>query len=137
MPAHNQNFPWLSYYENYHFFEQRLQEHTQISRWQSLDTGVYEITLSSNKSLKIFICECYIYGVAEYTETMQNLEDIDIIVINSNWCGYTDEVKFFCRDRQIGIFNIRDFMAALNQPNYWLYLSESDRQKYLEQGRIS
>ena len=84
----------------------------------------------------MFICECYSYGIAEFTETVGNMGKVDTVVIISNWCGYTDELKIQCREEGVGLFDIRDFMAALNQRDFWLYLSEYDQERYRKRGLL-
>src|SRR3546814_1248291 len=34
------------------------------------------------------ICECYAFGVADYIETTGKLGHLDLVIINSAWCGY-------------------------------------------------
>ena len=51
------------------------------------------LTTKAGKSLRAFICECYSFGGAEYFETIQSLGKMDVIVINSDWCGYTTEAE--------------------------------------------
>lgn len=119
----------MSHYEEYKFFEDRMRDHNKVSSLTNIQGGLYDLSLTSGKTLKIFICECYSYGVAEYKETIQNLGQLDAIIINSNWCGYAPEAKIYCRERSVGLFKIRDFMAALNLTRYWEYLTEYEREK--------
>ncbi len=131
MPAHNESFPWMSYCGSYRFFEDRLQSHNKVSNVEETNTGLYEITLTDGRTLITFICECYSFGVAEYYESVGNLGSLNVVIINSMWCGYTMEAKVFCRGQNIGLFDITGFMAALNKNNYWEYLTESEK-KHLE-----
>ncbi|MDT3230136.1 MULTISPECIES: hypothetical protein [Pseudomonas] len=124
MAAQNKNFPWMSHYEEYGFFEDRMRGHNKVSSLKNIQGGLYDLSLTNGKILKIFICECYSYGVAEYQETIQKLGQLDAIIINSNWCGYSPEAKIYCRERSVGLFKIREFMAALNLTRYWEYLTE-------------
>lgn len=136
MPARNEDFPWLSYYGHYKFFENVLTNHSEIKEWRTLGTGLYEIILYRGETRKIFICECYIYGVASYQETIENLGPLNIVIINSNWCQYTTDVKVHCRSQCVGLFNIRDFMAAVGKKDYWLYLNKEDEVYYRRAGLI-
>ncbi|WP_032699973.1 hypothetical protein ACTACM_19660 [Pseudomonas fragariae (ex Marin et al. 2024)] len=126
MAAQNKNFPWMSHYGEYQFFEERMRNHNKVSKLKNIQGGLYEILLKNGKTLKIFICECYSYGVAEYEETVQKLGPLDAIIINSNWCGYSSEAKSYCRERLVGLFDIREFMAALNLTRYWEYPTENE-----------
>lgn len=136
MPAHNQEFPWMSYYENYDFFESKMNDHSKVNSIRKIDDGFYHIEHSYGTLIKVFICECYSFDVAEYIEVFQNLGKVDAIVINSNWCGYSSNVKHHCMNKKVGVYNINDFMAALNMRNYWEYLNKSEKKKFKENGWI-
>jgi hypothetical protein len=92
------------------------------------------MALKSGKRIRLFICECYSYGYAEYVETTQHLGKLGAIVINSAWCGYTLEAKRLCRDQGVGLFKIKDFMASLNKLEFWLYLNEREVEIFREKG---
>lgn len=128
MPAHSDTFPWVSYYGHYNFFEERMQSHSQVLNLRNTEGGTYEIDLADGRTLRTFICECYSYGLAEYYETVENLGNIDAVIINSNWCSYTMEAKRHCKEQKVGLFNIGDFMAALNRKDFWDYLTEYEKE---------
>lgn len=136
MPAENQNFPWMSYYKHYNFFEKCMTEHSRVLEVINDDVGVYMLKRDHGDTLKLFICECYSYGLAEFLETSDRVDAINAVIINSNWCGYTDEAKLYCRERHIGLFDIREFMAALNLPEHWLYLTDEQRELYERKGLL-
>jgi len=129
MPAHNSEFPWLSYYKNYNFFEQRMREHSKVSGLKPINTGLYEMTLTSSSVLKVFICECYAFDDAAYHELIANYGKVDAVVISSNWCGYNFETKLERMREKVGVFDMRGLMAAINKPNYWEYMTEYEREK--------
>jgi hypothetical protein len=110
--------------------------HSRVLELNPLGQGRYRLTKNDGVVLEIFICECYSYGSAEYLETITKLGKLDAIIISSNWCGYTEELKMQCRDERVGLFNIRDFMAALNHPELWLYLSAWEEEKLKKRGLI-
>lgn len=134
MPAHNINYPWMSYYENYDYFEQRMSEHNRVSGIDKINPSLYHIELVNGNVIKTFICECYSFDVAEYFEATQELGELNAVVINSIWCGYSLEVKHLCRNRQVGIYKIREFMAALNMERYWQYLTDYEKEQFKEKG---
>lgn len=134
MPAHNKEFPWMSYYKNYSFFEERMAQHNKVSDVRNTGAGVYELNLVNGKAMKIFICECYSYDVAEYRETVENIGEIDAVIINSNWCSYTYNAKRHCLERGVGLFDISGFMAAINREKYWEYLTDSEREYFSKNG---
>ena len=130
MPAHNESFPWMSYYGNYSFFEDRMRSHGKIVDLQNIADGLYVINLIDGRTLKVFICECYSYGMAEYYESVEELGDLNVVVINSIWCGYSMDVKRHCLEQNVGLFDINGFMAALNQRNYWEYLTPQEKEYF-------
>ncbi len=131
MPAHNAIFPWLSYYGNYKFFEDRMTEHSKVSKVAHLDTGLYAVHLLDGRLIKVFICECYAFSDAEYIEVVEKYGPINAVVISSNWCGYDFETKLTRMEEGVGVFDIKGFMAAVNFRNYWEYMTEweKDRQR--------
>jgi hypothetical protein len=44
------------------------------------------------------------------------------------------EVKRYCREHGVGIFDIRGFMAALNSNNFWEYLTKEEKDFFQENG---
>ena len=134
MAAHNKEFPWMSYYRNYNFFEQRMHEHSKVDLIENIAPGLYSIRLHGGRELKVFICECYSFDVAEYIETCENYGSLDTIVISSNWCGYSLEVKRHCMSENVGIFDISGFMAAINRREYWTYMTKYEKDRFQENG---
>lgn len=134
MPAHNENFPWMSYYGNYNFFEQRMRKHTKVNSIERVDPSVYNIDLTNGRKVKVFICECYSFDIAEYIELCENYGPLDAVVISSNWCGYSLDVKRHCMMEQVGVFDTAGFMAAINKDEYWNYLTKNERERFQENG---
>lgn len=134
MPAYSDNFPWMSYYGNYRFFEQRMQEHSKVSSCNKLAPSLYNIKLTNGKELKVFVCECYAFGSAEYIESCENHGSLDAVVISSNWCGYSLELKRDCMGDKVGIFDVGGFMAAINKTEFWSYLTVDEKDRFKENG---
>jgi hypothetical protein len=136
MPAHSNEFPWMSYYGNYSFFELRMREHSKVNSIRPINASLYKIERADGTIIKAFICECYSFDVAEYIEACQELGELDVVIISSNWCGYTFDVKRHCMSEQVGVYDIVGFMAALNMDRYWEYLTKYEREKFKENGWI-
>ena len=125
MAAANKEFPWMSYYGNYNFFVRKLRVHDKVNGVETIDAknGVYKIHLSDS-SINVFICECYSFGVAEYYELLGKIDvEIDAIVINSNWCSYSSDVKEQCKELRVGVFKFGEFLGAINRRDFWNYIS--------------
>jgi hypothetical protein len=134
MPARSDDYPWPSHYGDFDFFEARMNSHHSVESLKYHNDGLYDLIRYSGKAIRIFICECYSFGVAEYMEVVENLGTVDAIIINSSWCGYPLEAKRHCRDQEVGLFRIGDFMAALNRDKFWSYLSEDEAEKFKDKG---
>jgi hypothetical protein len=134
MSEESSGFPWPPYYGHFNFFEARMRGHSRIKSIKAAQAGVYDLTLTTDSSIRVFVCECYSFGVAEYVEVMRKLGQLDAIVINSAWCGYTWDAKHTTRGDKVGLYKIGDFMAALNKPHIWDYLNESEKERFAKQG---
>ena len=134
MAAHNKKFPWMSYYRNYNFFERRMHEHSKVEFIENVAPGLYNIKLYGGSELKVFICECYSFDVAEYIESCENYGLLNAVVISSNWCGYSLGVKRHCMSENVGVFDISGFMAAINRIDYWAYMTQYEKGRFQENG---
>jgi hypothetical protein len=134
MAANSTVFPWPPYYGHFKFFEARMLQHSRVRELKTLGDGRYDLTDNFGNVLKIFICECYSFGAAEYIEAKNALGSIDVVVINSAWCGYTMEAKRLCRSERVGLFKVGDFMAALNKAKPWDHLTEAEANQFKEKG---
>src|SRR3546814_8456968 len=86
------------------------------------------------RSLRLFICECYAFGVADYIETTGKLGHLDLVIINSAWCGYSPDAKRYCRDESVGLFEIGELMGALPRADYWNYLTKRETDLFRKNG---
>lgn len=134
MPAHQDSFPWMSYYGNYDFFEQRMHEHSKVNEVKKITPSLYDILLTDGRAIRTFVCDCYSFDVAEFIEVCRELGEVNAVVINSNWCGYSPNVKRHCMSQKVGVYDIRGFMAAINKTNYWEYLTEVEKEMFEKRG---
>ena len=134
MPSHSTVFPWPSYYGHFNFFEQRMSAHSRVAKLTALGNGLYELALRSGTTLRVFVCECYSFGIAEYVETTTALGKLDAVIISSAWCGYTWDAKLHSRNEKVGLYKIRDFMAALNKRELWSFLDEFELEHFKKNG---
>lgn len=113
-----------------------MENHNQVTILKSAGSGIYLLTRKKGDTLRIFVCECYAFGVAEYMEVIDKLGHVDVVIITSVWCGYSEEANQHCRDERVGLFNIGEFMGALHRDDYWMYLTESEEEKLKKQGQL-
>lgn len=134
MRKHSDSYPWPPYYGHFKFFEERMKTHSQIASLTAMGGGVYELKTKYGNILKVFICECYCFGTAEYIETLEKLGSLNAILINSAWCSYTPDAKRTAREAHVGLFRIGDFMSALNKARYWEHLTEAEKEDFQKRG---
>lgn len=134
MTGHSEKFPWAPYYGHFAFFEQRMNAHSGVANLKAQGNGLYDLTTKYGNTLRIFICECYSFGAAEYVETTQTLGKLDAIVINSAWCDYTMEAKHLARNDKAGLFKIANLMSALNRVNVWDHLTTTELETFKNNG---
>ena len=134
MSAYSETFPWPSNYGHYDFFEARMKQHGKVASLKAHGGGLYDLTRTQGDTLRVFICECYAFGVAEYMEVVKNLGHIDVVIINSAWCGYAPDAKFHCREANVGLFKIGELMGAMYRDDYWRYLTDDQKEAYKNQG---
>jgi hypothetical protein len=96
--------------------------HEKVAQLVDVGGGFFEITRKIGDTLRVFVCECYAFGVAEFSEVQDHCSNVSAIVVSSNWCGYTDDVKAHCATLKVGVFTISEFMGALNRDDYWSYV---------------
>lgn len=134
MAGHSASFPWPSYYGHFNYFERAMQQHRKVASLTAEGNGVYRLIRANGDTLRIFICECYAFGVAEYMETVGQLGNLHAVIINSAWCGYSPDAKRHCRDENVGLFRIGEFMGALHRDDYWAYLTDQEAKYFEERG---
>src|SRR3546814_12258728 len=121
MPGFSDQFPWPSYYGNYDYFENRMARHQKVAELTAEGDGVYRLRRTRGDVLRLFICECYAFGVADYIETTGKLGHLDLVIINSAWCGYSPDAKRYCREESVGLFEIGELEGALRRDDSWTY----------------
>ena len=75
------------------------------------------------------LLECYSFGVAQFIDVQNQLGHVDVVIINSNWCGYTKDAREHCGAAQVGLFTIAEFMGALGQEDFWNYQTPAERER--------
>jgi hypothetical protein len=128
MAAYSETFPWPNSYGHYNYFEEQMKWHNKVSSLSKNGDGTYNLKRTQGDTLRVFICECYAFGIAEYMETFQKLGKLDAVIINSAWCGYSYQAKEHCRKAQVGLFKVGEFMGALNIKDYWNYITPEEKE---------
>jgi hypothetical protein len=81
MSAYSETFPWPSNYGHYDFFEARMKQHGKVVSLKAHGGELYDLTRTQGDTLRVFICECYAFGVAEYMEVVKNWGCPQIVLV--------------------------------------------------------
>ena len=77
------------------------------------DTQVINILRNEKTSLRVFMTNIYIVGLADIYDILSDFGHVDAIVTMSAWNGYTNEAKSKCKRKNIGLFKFKEFMSCL------------------------
>ena len=76
--------------------------------------AIFEIQLSDGRLLITYIADVYVLTAADVREVVSEYDDVDCIVVVSNWDHYTSDAKNIAKAMGIGVFTLNEFMKALN-----------------------
>lgn len=62
----------------------------------------------------VHMTNIYIFDVASYEEAKSSRPDITVCVSMSNWNHYTNEVKEYAKEQNVGIFTFKELLGAVN-----------------------
>lgn len=98
---------------NHEFFESRLLGHTKVKAVRR-DGDVYIIERHSQPTVKVFLTNSYVVGLAEYYEVRGNVSDLDAIVTISPYNSVSGDAWREGQADRIGVFQFKEFYGALN-----------------------
>jgi hypothetical protein len=73
----------------------------------------YSVCRPKHGDLIVYLTNVYIVGVADVHEILAACPGADAIVTMSDWNGYSDEAKWLCAERSVGLFKFKEFMGAI------------------------
>ena len=76
--------------------------------------AIFEIQLSDGRLLVTYIADVYVLTAADIREVVSEYDDLDCIVVVSNWDHYTSDAKNIAKAMGIGVFTLNEFMKAIN-----------------------
>jgi hypothetical protein len=95
-------------------FERALRGHTKVKEFKRTRDILFDIHLTNEEEIKVLLVDEYTLGLAAVHRAMDEFPGIEFIVTGGNWNGYTPQAKEWGMDHDIGIFNIEEFLGALN-----------------------
>lgn len=97
------------------WFEQRLDQHTRVRGFQAEGDHVYVIQRRGLPDIRVWLCEIYMLGVADY-EAIRNADPaVDAIVVLSAWNHYTPEAQSLGASEGVGVFKPGELLSALHR----------------------
>src|ERR1700691_4996550 len=118
---------WGVSYSVISFVERALGGHSKVERFKRTRDILFDVELMDGRRLNALLVDEYTLGLAAIHRTLSEFPEIDFIVTGGNWNGYTKEAKDFGRQHSLGVFNIEEFLGALNlsEPKNY-YKKDSD-----------
>ena len=118
------------------YFEQILENHDKIVRYEKLKDFVYTLFLNNGRTYVVCLTHKYTVSINDVVEKIY--EGFDALVTVSGWCDYTFEAKKYALRKHFGLFQFCEFMGALNYPDpsqYYTGIDEKDGKRlYGERG---
>jgi hypothetical protein len=108
---------WNVSYSTIVYFESALSAHPKVRSVSRKRDLLFEINLVSEKQIIVLLVNEYTLGLAAVHRALAEFPSAEFIVTGSNWSSYTRDAKDFGSKSKIGIFQIGEFLAALNSRN--------------------
>ena len=82
-------------------------------------------------TLRTFMTNTYIVGLADVHEIFTEMSGLDAIVTMSAWNSYTAEAKALCKERKVGLFTFKEFLGAVYYvgSRYLDYIPPDERER--------
>ena len=112
-------------------FIEYLDTNEIVSQVKTVSEQIICIERVKYSSLRVFLTNIYIVGLADVHEILAQADPLDAIVTMSLWNSYTSEAKEFCKERRIGLFMFKEFLGAVHYDGnrYLNYIPPDERKK--------
>ncbi|MDQ0220974.1 hypothetical protein ELQ35_21520 [Peribacillus cavernae] len=96
------------------FFFNIISNHSKVENIEQIGVPLFSIDKTNGDTLKALLVDIYIIGDAEILDLMSRYSNIDAIINISMWNENAKSAKEIAREHKIGLFQIKEFMGALN-----------------------
>jgi len=112
--------------ESFAFLEKVFSSHNKIVsvHHDQSDRQVYTITRTYGDRITVYFTNLYTIGLADYMDIRARHPEVGIIIMASNWNGYTDQAKQHGIADRVGIFRIAEATGAINKQEFWKYVKQ-------------
>lgn len=105
---------WNVPYSVITFFEKALRGHNMVLKFTRTDDILFHLTLQTGQTMDVLLVNEYTLGLAAVLRARDEFPTAEHIVTGANWNAYTMEAKEYGWDNELGVFNLREFLGALN-----------------------
>src|ERR1019366_3961111 len=105
---------WNVSYSIITFFERVLRTHSKVWKFRRTRDIFFEVDLTNGEQISVLLVDEYTLGLAALHRALDEFPEAEFIVTGANWNGYTMEAKEWGTDHDLGIFNLEEFLGALN-----------------------
>ena len=105
---------WGVSYSTISFFEGALAGHNKVESFTRVNDIHFIIEYVHGTTLHILLVNEYSLGLAAVLRAKAEFPEIEFVVTDGNWNGYTPEAKEYGWHNDIGVFNTGEFFGALN-----------------------
>ncbi|MGV7098273.1 hypothetical protein ACWA16_04750 [Bacillus subtilis] len=96
------------------FFFNIILNHSKIENIKQIEIPLFSIKKTNGDNLIALLVDIYIIGDAEILDLMSRYSNLDAIINISMWNKNTKSAKEIAKEQEIGLFDIKEFMGALN-----------------------
>lgn len=114
------------------FFRSVLQTHSSVERYSCAGDHIYHVKRKAGSDVEVYLTNLYTIGIADYVDIRSRFPDVNCIVVASMWNSYTSDAKKMAVADRIGMFDIKEFMGAINYEALWKYLSLPTMKRTIE-----
>ena len=101
------------------FFVRGMEGHSAVLAIKRLSGDVYLIERTNGRpDIKVLIADIYIAGEGDILEITYDYSDIDCIVLVGFYNRYSRAAKNLAKERNIGLYDNREFFGAVNCTGY-------------------
>jgi hypothetical protein len=97
------------------FFVQAIGGHVKVKELTAVDDQVFVLERVGLPDVRVWVCDVYTLGVADYMAIRERDPSIDCVVTMSGYNQYTPQTKAQGLAEGVGVFKFAELMGALHR----------------------
>lgn len=97
------------------FFTEAIGRHTKVKTVAAVDDQAFVLERVDLSDVRVWVCDVYTLGVADYMAIRMSDPNIDCVVTMSGYNQYTPQAKAQGLSDNVGVFKFGDLMGALHR----------------------